>query len=165
MVEDSSFMIKKQITIEVSEFRSLSELSASDQKLVRKAREIVSKSYSPYSGFSVGAAVLLENGEIITGNNQENAAYPSGICAERTAVYYAGAQYPGVPVLSIAITASSKGRFTSKPASPCGACRQVLLEARNRGGKPLKVILAGEEKIEIITDARDLLPIPFENLD
>ena len=158
-------MIKKQITIEVTEFRSLSELSATDQKLVRKAREIVSQSYSPYSGFSVGAAVLLENGEIITGNNQENAAYPSGICAERTAVYYAGAQYPGVPVLSIAITASSKGRFTNKPASPCGACRQVLLEARNRGGKPLKVILAGEEKIEIISDARDLLPIPFENLD
>jgi len=158
-------MIKKQILIEIEEAKSLQELSETDRMLVKKAREILRNAYSPYSGFSVGAALLLENGEIITGNNQENAAYPSGLCAERTAVFYAGAQFPGVAITTIAITASSKGKYISQPAYPCGACRQVLLEARNRSGKPMKVILAGEEKIEIINDARELLPLPFENLE
>jgi cytidine deaminase len=158
-------MHKKQILVEYIEAQSLQELSETDQALVIKAREILLKAYSPYSGFSVGAAVLLDNGVIITGSNQENVAYPSGICAERAAVYYAGAQYPDSAILAIAIAAGTKGRFTKKPAYPCGACRQVLLEARNRSGKVMKVILAGKEKIELISDARDLLPLPFENLD
>lgn len=158
-------MIKKRILIEITEAQSLHELSETDQMLVKKARDIVTKAYAPYSGFSVGAAVLLENGEVITGNNQENAAYPSGICAERTAVFYAGAQFPGVAIRTIVIAASFKGHFTRQPAYPCGACRQVLLEARNRTGKEMKVILVSEEKIEIINDVRDLLPMPFENLD
>jgi cytidine deaminase len=157
-------MIKKQIHIEITEAASLHELTETQQKLVKKARGIALKAYAPYSGFSVGAAVLLENGEIITGNNQENAAYPSGICAERTAVFYANAQYPEVPIRAIAITASVKGNFISHPAYPCGSCRQVLLEARNKTGKPMEVILAGAEKIEIVGDARDLLPMPFEDL-
>jgi cytidine deaminase len=157
-------MKTKKFLIEISEFRNINELPEQDKLLVIKAREILSKAYSPYSGFSVGAALLLENGEIVTGNNQENAAYPSGICAERTAVFYAGSQYPGVAILAIAIAASSKGKLIKTPAYPCGACRQVLLEARNRTGKPMKVILAGDEKIEIINDARELLPMPFENL-
>jgi len=158
-------MIKKQIHIEISEVHEVSELPESDRNLVFQARTILSKAYSPYSGFSVGAALLLENGQIITGNNQENAAYPSGICAERTAVFYAGSQYPGVAIKAIAIAASTKGKFISKPAYPCGSCRQVLLEARNRAGKPMKVILAGDEIIETIEDVRDLLPMPFESLD
>ncbi len=158
-------MTKRQIIIEFNEFQSIAELSDADQELVIQARDILSNAYAPYSGFSVGAAVLLANGEIITGNNQENAAYPSGICAERTAIYYANAQFPGVEVKAIAITASVNGKIINQPAYPCGACRQVLLEARNRTGKPMKVILAGREKIEIVSDARDLLPMPFENLD
>lgn len=157
-------MIKKQLQIEITEFATLAELSETDQKLVKMSGDIVTKAYAPYSGFSVGAAVLLENGEIITGNNQENAAYPSGICAERTAVFYANSQFPGVAILAIAITASAQGKFIRKPAYPCGACRQVLLEARNKTGKAMKVILAGEECIQIISDVRDLLPLPFENL-
>jgi cytidine deaminase len=158
-------MKKKQILIEITETGNLHELSESEQNLVKKAREIALKAYAPYSGFSVGAAVLLENGEIISGNNQENVAYPSGNCAERTAVFYANAQYPEIAILAIAITASAKGRFISLPAYPCGACRQVMLESRNKTGKAMKVILAGEEKIQIISDVRDLLPLPFENLD
>jgi len=157
-------MIKKFLQIEITEFASLEELSETDQKLVKRSKDIVSKAYAPYSGFNVGAAVLLENGEIITGNNQENAAYPSGMCAERTAVFYANSQFPGVAIRAIAITASAKGKFIRKPAYPCGACRQVLLEARNKTGKAMKVIFVGEDCIEMISDARDLLPLPFENL-
>jgi len=164
LVIEYTTMKTKQFLLEISEFHNINELPDQDRMLVIKAREILSNAYSPYSGFSVGAAVLLENGAIVTGNNQENAAYPSGICAERTAVFYAGSQYPGVAILAIAISASSKGKLIKTPAYPCGACRQVLLEARNRTGKPMKVILAGDEKIEIINDARDLLPMPFENL-
>lgn len=158
-------MIKKNIQFELSCYDSFSELSKSEQELIQKARQIASSAYAPYSGFHVGAALLLENGEIITGNNQENAAYPSGICAERTAIFYAKAHFPDVAIQAIAITASVNGEFISNPAYPCGACRQVLLEARNRSGKPMKVILAGDEKTEILEDARNLLPLPFENLE
>ncbi len=157
-------MIKKQIQFEITECAGIKELSSSDRELVLKAREISNKAYAPYSGFHVGAAVLLENGEIITGSNQENAAYPSGICAERTAVNYASSQYPDKAIVAIAVTASLKGKFISKPAYPCGSCRQVLVEARLRSGKAMKVILAGEEKIETVSDIRDLLPMPFDNL-
>jgi len=165
LVEESRIMIKKHINIEITEVASFAELSEEERSLVNEARKIAQKAYAPYSGFHVGAAVLLENGVVITGNNQENAAYPSGICAERTAVFYANSQYPEIAISAIAITASLKGKFITKPAYPCGACRQVLLEARNKSGKAMKVILAGEEKIEIISDTRDLLPMPFENLD
>jgi cytidine deaminase len=158
-------MKKKQIQIEITEAQNLKELTEGEQLLVNKAREIALKAYAPYSGFHVGAALLLENGEIITGNNQENAAYPSGICAERTATFYANAQYPGIAISAIAVTACSKGKFISQPAYPCGACRQVLLEARNKSGKAMKIILAGDDKIEMVNDVRDLLPLPFENLD
>jgi len=158
-------MKKKQIQIEIIEASNLQELTDTDQKLVKKAREIALKAYAPYSGFKVGAAVLLENGETVTGNNQENAAYPSGICAERTAVFYANAQFPDIAINAIAITANVKDSYISQPAYPCGACRQVLLEARNKTGKVMKVILAGDDKILIINDVRDLLPLPFENLE
>ncbi len=157
-------MIKKDIQLTVFRYDNFNELPEKEQELIIKAREIASKAYAPYSGFHVGAAVLLENGEIITGNNQENAAYPSGLCAERTAVFYAKSQYPDIAILSIAITASVNGKFLSEPAYPCGACRQVLLEARNRSGKTMQVILAGDEITEVLSDARDLLPLPFENL-
>lgn len=158
-------MIKKQINIHIVQLADISELSEIEQKLVHEAGKITANAYAPYSGFQVGAAVLLENGEIITGSNQENAAYPSGICAERTAVYYANSRFPETAILAIAITASTKGRLISKPAYPCGACRQVLLEARNRSGKAMKVILAGDDLIEVVDDARDLLPLPFETID
>ncbi|MCB9014053.1 MAG: cytidine deaminase [Bacteroidales bacterium] len=140
------------------------ELPEKDQELVKNARAIALKAYAPYSNFHVGAAVLLENGEIICGNNQENAAYPSGICAERTAVYYAGAQFPDVAIKSIAIVAHVNGEFIADPAYPCGACRQVLLEASHRSGKNIRIILAGDKKVEVVNDIRDILPMPFESL-
>jgi len=155
-------MKKKQFTIDILEYQSAAELSKEDQNLVKKAKEITRNSYAPYSDFHVGAALILENGEIITGSNQENAAYPSGLCAERVALFWANSQYPDVPVKAIAVTARKKQNFVENPVAPCGACRQVLLETETRFNKPIKVILVGEQKIEVIENAQSLLPINFD---
>jgi len=109
----------------------------------------------------VGAAVLLENGEIITGNNQENAAYPSGLCAERTAMFYANANYPDVAVTTLAVAAQNAGGFLKDPIAPCGSCRQVLLETEQRYGKKLRVLLYGASEIAILETVKDLLPLSF----
>ncbi len=129
--------------------------------LIEKAKEQTENSYAIYSKFHVGAAVLLENGMIIGGNNQENAAYPSGLCAERTAVFYANSQYPDVPIKAIAIAAHTQGAFLQEPITPCGGCRQVLLETENRYGKDLKLILYGTEKTYVLENVRQLLPLSF----
>ncbi len=155
-------MKKKQWTIDIFEYENASELSSEDQMLLEKAKKITENSYAPYSQFHVGAALILENGEIITGTNQENAAYPSGLCAERVAVFWANAQYPDVPVKAIAITARKSGKYVEKPVAPCGACRQVLLETEKRFNKPIKIILAGENKVDVIENAQSLLPINFD---
>jgi len=131
-------------------------------KLVELAKAAAANAYSPYSKFNVGAAVLLANGEIITGNNQENAAYPSGLCAERVAVFFANAKYPNVPIKTIAVTARQTSGFLETPVPPCGACRQVLLETENRFDSPIKIILAAKEKISILESAKSLLPMSFE---
>lgn len=131
------------------------------KKLITKAKDATKKSYAPYSCFNVGAAVLLMNGEIITGNNQENAAYPSGICAERTALFYANAQYPDIAVEAIAIAAFHDGKFTDEACTPCGSCRQVLIEIENRFDRPIRIIMYGTKHIYEVDSIKKLLPLSF----
>lgn len=155
-------MKKTQIITTVFEYDSVEELSPSEKELVLQAKEAALRSYSPYSKFKVGAALLLENEETVQGNNQENSAYPSGLCAERVAVFYANSKYPHVPVKAIAITSHSNGSFLETPVPPCGSCRQVLLETEDRYNQPLKVIMCGETKIRVVESVKDLLPLYFE---
>jgi cytidine deaminase len=138
------------------------ELTNDYQQLVEKAKEQVNNAYAPYSGFQVGAAIELENGEIFTGNNQENAAYPSGLCAERVAMFYANAKYPNVAVKTLAIAAFTNGKFLPNPVTPCGSCRQVLLETESRFGKDIPVLLYGTEEVYLIENVKQLLPLCFE---
>ncbi len=140
------------------------ELDPAEQQMLDKAEEAAHKAYAPYSGFKVGAAVLLENGEIIIGSNQENAAFPSGCCAERTALYYAGAGFPDTPVISVLIVALQDGKILKQPVTPCGTCRQVIAETQKRFNHPIRVIMVGEEFIRILPDGACLLPFPFEKI-
>ncbi|MCK5137907.1 MAG: cytidine deaminase [Bacteroidales bacterium] len=154
-------MKQKVIQIRMKEYERLEELTEMQVNLVNRAIESAGNAYAPYSGYHVGAAVLLANGKIVTGNNQENAAYPSGLCAERVAIFYAGSQYPDVPVSSIAIAAIRDGTIQEEPVSPCGGCRQVLCEKEFLGATPIEVILYGNRRIQVIQQATDLLPLPF----
>ena len=145
-------------------FKEENELNELEQQLVTAAKEATFRSYAPYSKFCVGAAVLLENGEVITGNNQENCAYPSGLCAERTTLFYANSKYPDVPVRMLCIAArDTKGEFSKSPISPCGACRQVMLETEHRFGKPIKIMLYGTDGTYFVNSASDLLPVAFDS--
>jgi cytidine deaminase len=155
-------MQTKEIKILVNEFEDLSQLSAENYDLIKRAREAAKDAYAPYSNFFVGAAVLLENGEIIAGNNQENAAYPSGLCAERVALFYANASFPSIAVKTIAITAIDKNGKVQNLVRPCGSCRQVMIESEFRSGKPIKIILDGEKKIVILDGVESLLPLSFK---
>lgn len=157
--------IIKETGFKYSEYSKKEELSSENQLLIDKAFDAQKSSYSPYSKFSVGAALLLENGEIIQGSNQENGAYPSGLCAERVALFYAGAKFPGVPIKTIAITAGFNGQQTIEPIAPCGACRQVMIESRNIGNKPIRIILTGNGKIYEVEDVSLLLPFSFSNVN
>ena len=143
------------------------EIPAEYLPLIEEAKKQTLNAYAVYSNFQVGAAALLENGKIIGGNNQENAAYPSGLCAERTAVFYANSQYPDVPVKAIAIAAYANGEYLQDPITPCGGCRQVLLETESRYGKDVKMILYGTEKTYVMDNVKQLLPLSFgkESLD
>lgn len=136
---------------------------AEDRMLVEQAKEAARGSYAPYSKFHVGAALRLNDGTIVKGSNQENAVYPVGCCAERTALYYAGAQYPGVPVeaIAVAIWRELDDKFLAQPGSPCGVCRQHLVETEQRYGKKIRVILYGTEEIYVLRSAADLLPLTF----
>ncbi len=142
------------------------ELTDEQREVLAIAKEQTKHSYCPYSQFHVGAAAKLANGVIIPGCNQENAAYPSGLCAERTALFAAGAQYPEQPVTKLAIACFTDGHFTKEPGSPCGACRQVMLETEHRYGGKMEVLLYGEDAIYVFESAADLLPLIFvsENL-
>jgi cytidine deaminase len=157
----------KQLDIHTTiKIYSPDELSAEEQQLVEAAKEATTRSYAPYSHFHVGAAALLANGEIISGTNQENAAYPSGICAERTTLFYANSQHPQQAVKALAIAArTSEGHWTETPISPCGACRQVMTETENRFGKPMKVLLCSAQEVFLIESAKDLLPVSFGSED
>ncbi|MBR0310277.1 MAG: cytidine deaminase [Paludibacteraceae bacterium] len=140
---------------------SWDELSESDKHLVEVAKRNTQNSYSPYSHFCVGAAALLSDGTIVSGCNQENAAYPSGLCAERTVLFAAGAQHPDQPVEVLAIAAYTDGHYTEDPVSPCGACRQVMLETENRYKHPMRVLLFGANHVYEFRSAESLLPFSF----
>jgi cytidine deaminase len=140
----------------------MEELTADEQHLIELAIEATSRSYAPYSHFHVGAAVRLANGVELSGSNQENAAYPSGLCAERTTLFYAGAQYPDVPVRMMAIAArGTDGELTEEPTGPCGACRQVIVESETRAGQPIRILLYGRKHIYVIDGIRPLMPLCF----
>ena len=138
------------------------ELNEADQTLMHAAMEATTRSYAPYSKFSVGAAALLANGITITGSNQENAAYPSGLCAERTTLFYANSQYPDQPVEALAIAARTQTDFIELPIPPCGACRQVILETEKRYKHPIRILLYGKEAIYEVKSICDLLPLSFD---
>ena len=141
---------------------SYNELSETDKNLVDLAKNATQRAYAPYSRFNVGAALLLENGAVITGSNQENVAFPSGTCAERTTCFYAHSSYPGVRFVKLAIAAFHNGAFTPHPVSPCGACRQVLAEYEKLGGEKLEIILYGDKEIYVLSEVADLLPLIFD---
>ena len=157
-------MVKKQIRIDYVEYVSVEEMSVSDRDLCRAAVEALNGSYAPYSHFHVGAAVRLSDGTVVKGANQENAAYPSGLCAERTAMFAAGANYPDKDIESIAVVARQDGRICSDPAAPCGACRQVMAQYQTKSGKPMSVILVGASRIMKFARVDDILPLIFDNI-
>lgn len=136
------------------------ELSDEDRRLVDEAKRMTATSYAPYSRFHVGAAILMADGSVVTGSNQENAAYPSGTCAERTAAYHASAVKPGVAMKKIAVAAWTGSRFQGRPISPCGACRQALAEYEKLYG-PIEVLLYGEECVYVLPSVASLLPLTF----
>lgn len=155
----------KELKLEqIIKIYSLDELTNEYRKLYSTALLAAENAYAPYSRFRVGAAVLLANGEIVIGSNQENAAYPSGLCAERVALFCAGSQYPDIPVLAIAVCAFSENRQVEQIA-PCGACRQVMLETEMRSGYPMKVVLCGCRQVTILDGIESLLPLSFKGDD
>ncbi len=157
-------MIGKKLEINYKEYSSLEELDAKDRMLIEAARQAQKSSYAPYSHFNVGAAVLLEDGTVVKGSNQENAASPSGLCAERTAMFAAGATYPGVAMVSMAIAGGPDFGLCESPATPCGACRQVMAEYQKIGRKPMSIILTGKDKIWKFEKVDDMLPFIFDSI-
>lgn len=140
----------------------MSELTDAERSLVELAIEATNRSYAPYSNFHVGAAILLKNGTTIMGCNQENAAFPSGICAERSAIFAAGAQYPDQPVIMLAIAArNEKGELQEDPVSPCGPCRQVIIETETRFKQPVRILLYGKKHIYVVDGIKQLMPLSF----
>ena len=153
------------LSINYKEYSSFEEMEPQDQALVSEAIAALKGSYAPYSGFNVGAAVLLEDGTIVRGSNQENAAYPSGLCAERTAMFAAGANHPGKAMVSLAIVGGFDRQVSSTPCSPCGACRQVMAEYQTLAGKPLSVIMFGTRKAWKFEKVDDILPFIFDSFN
>lgn len=152
----------KNLTLTYNEYPDWNDLPKEDLNLIEKAKEARESAYAKYSKFKVGAAILLDNGIIITGNNQENAAYPSGLCAERTAIFYAIANYPAATIIKMAVVAGKNDENTETVA-PCGACRQVLLEYENRQNKPIKFLFTGMKgKVIAFSRCSDLLPFCFD---
>ncbi len=151
-----------QLQINITVFENENELSKEDLFLLNQARQATERAYAPYSNFNVGAAILLQNKEIVLGSNQENAAYPSGLCAERTAIFSASTQFPNEVIKTIAIAAKPKNAVDFIAISPCGACRQVMSEYENKQNKSIRMIMEGENKsIYIISSIADLLPLKF----
>ena len=148
-----------QIAIKIYEYE---ELNAADRELLDAARQATYRSYAPYSHFSVGAAARLANNIIVTGTNQENAAYPSGLCAERTTLFYANSQYPDQAVGTLAIAARNERDFLDDPIPPCGACRQVMLETEKRFKHPMRILLFGKKGIYEMKNVGALLPLSFD---
>ena len=157
-------MTNREIKIAYQEFDSLDELNQEDLLLAKAAIDATSRSYAPYSNFNVGAALMYEDGELIQGSNQENAAYPSGLCAERTALFYASSRRPDTPIIALAIAAAQNGKLCDIPATPCGACRQVMAQYQTKGGRPMSVLLVGGKKIWKFASVDDLLPLTFNSI-
>ncbi len=162
LIQSHCCVKQKKISFQYTEFTSENELSSELKGLAASARKIAKKAYSPYSKFNVGAAILLEDGNVITGNNQENSAYPSGLCAERVALFYANAQYPDVSIKTIAIVAYNNKEETELPVYPCGACRQVIIESQQRFNKPIQLLFIGKKHIHFVENASHLLPLEFD---
>jgi len=154
--------LKIESRVQVCEWDELSELQ---RQLIEEAKAMTKSSYCPYSRFHVGAAARLQGGVIVRGSNQENAAFPSGLCAERTTLFAANANYPNLPVESLAIACFTGGHFTEEPGAPCGSCRQVMIETEHRYGMPMEVLLYGEKYVYIFHTANDLLPLGFFSED
>ena len=156
-------MKKIQFSASFYQYADKDDLDTFDKKMMDLAIGARDRSYSPYSQFSVGAAVLLDNGEIVTGNNQENAAYPSGMCAERVAIWTASALYPDVKVIKLILSGKSKLRLVETPVSPCGACRQVLSEYESKQNSDIEIYFTGETgKVIKTSSVKDLLPFSFD---
>ena len=154
--------MQKEYSFKFQLYPNFESLQTMDISVVNKAFEAMEKAYAPYSKFKVGAALLLEDGQIIQGNNQENIAYPSGLCAERVALFHAGAQFPGIAVDLICIVAKGDLMPISQLLSPCGACRQVMLESENRQNKPIRIILVNQDNRTMCIDSvQNLLPFGF----
>lgn len=153
--------IKIETTIEV--FNGISDLPSEIQTLMLQAIETRKNAYAPYSKFRVGAAILLENGKVVLGSNQENAAYPSGLCAERVAIFQAGAIYPNVKIVQLAITAASDTNPTVTPIPPCGGCRQAIAEYEFKQETPIEIYFMGEKgAIYKSNSITNLLPLSFD---
>lgn len=152
----------EQIKIEtIIEHCQLDELTADDRQLVECALKATHNAYAEYSHFYVGAAARLADGTVVVGANQENAAFPSGLCAERTAIFAAQANHPDQPVVALAIAACNDKGLLDRPVSPCGACRQVILGVEDRYGLPIHILLYGKSGVYSVRSARDLLPLSF----
>lgn len=158
-------MTKNILEITYEQYGSVEELSAADKELAEAAVQAIGGSYAPYSKFNVGAAVRMSDGTIVTGANQENAAYPSGLCAERTAMFYANAHYPDKAMTAIAIAAGQNGVLCEEPATPCGQCRQVMAEYQTKGGQPMSIILVGSKVVYKFDRVECVLPFIFDSLD
>lgn len=158
-------MKTSEIKITVYEFANLNELPENDRNLLLEARKITAFAYAPYSGFHVGAAVLLGNGKVVTGNNQENSAFPSSLCAERVALFYANANFPDSEVKTIAISAAKNGILVNDPIKPCGSCRQTMAEVEVRFESPIRIILDGQDSILVLNGVESLLPLSFSKKD
>lgn len=156
--------MKKKITFELKIFESEEAMDVVDANLLKAAVQARNKAYAPYSKFQVGAAVLLGNGEVVLGNNQENSSYPSGLCAERVAIFHAGANYPDEKILAIAVSATSKDYEVKEPAGPCGNCRQAIAEYEFKQKSPITFLMRGESgPIYKCGAIADLLPLAFNN--
>ena len=157
-------MTNREIHITYEEYSSIDELNAEDRELAAEAIKAMEGAYAPYSHFHVGAAVRMSNGQIVRGANQENAAFPSGLCAERTAMFAAGARYPDKDMLSIALAGGVMGRLGSEPATPCGACRQVMAQYQAKSGKPMSVIMISSDRVWKYEKVDDILPLIFNSI-
>ncbi len=154
--------MEKEFTLKYSQLDHWKDLPEEDQNLVDAANKIMQDAYAPYSKFKVGAALLLEDGTVVTGSNQENIAYPSGLCAERVALFFAGANHPNTKVDTLCIVAKGDLVDVETILSPCGGCRQVMVETEKRQNKSFRVILVSQNNITIVTDsAASLLPLAF----
>ncbi len=155
----------KKVTVQttLTQYNSLEQLPEQAQHLMQEAIKAREKAYAPYSNFKVGAALLLDNNKIVTGNNQENACYPSGLCAERVAIYHAGSQFPDAKIVALAISAASNNYTVTKPAPPCGACRQSIAEYEFKQQQPITIYFMGEQGPIMSSESlANLLPFSFD---